>query len=553
MKIKQHAIILAMLAMIVLPAACTKPEGTGPDGTQNENNLLNGIFLSQVFFSGSDWKGGLDPGLTFVDGRGTLTVPHVGGQEWMGQVKLVARVPVYADKQYDFSCKLKSSGNGVCTIKLADAEDDPNHEFFYDPNVSLTAGNELSYKKSSTSPDRNYQTVMVIFDFGRMTPGTQIIFSDLVLIDLSETSSSTPSGNNGQETNTPLKPITNFSFWSSGIWETPLSFSYDATGKLTGIVGTTVRAGITYSSSKIVVDAVYSGRQTEAVKKTFFLKDGRPSRATGEFKIDGTWTQYSSGSYSYDNEGMLSSWRYNYDDGEWIYEYMASFFWQNGNIMKHAFSEIIRGEPSGTDEWLYEYGSEDNTVGSFALGRTSAWDEDIMELFNLDYYFCGVAPKKLPTKKYLSNGKLQYPFTYKFDQEGYPLRMDVDSNDIFLFSYDGKKPELEPEEEESNDDITGTVRATVSVSGPGYSYSSYAQSIDGNSTTLNWFCTSNLQQVFIYGGVYCNNPDANGGKGVVYPCEWGYNRVQVDADYTYDYSGHPVFYYVDLVFTLNKP
>lgn len=96
----------------------------------------------------------------------------------------------------------------------------------------------------------------------------------------------------------------------------------------------------------------------------------------------------------------------------------------------------------------------------------------------------------------------------------------------------------------------GQVTATVKAIGPGVDYSSYAQWVDGKTTTITWIYRENSKQYYIYGGTYCSDPDANGGKGVLYPCERGYNSVRVDGGYAKDSYGTTQFYDINLRFTI---
>ena len=153
----------------------------GGSGNDYGDSILDGLYFKEHWFSAAGWGGGLDPQLTFTNGVVTLTVPGVGGEEWMGQVKLVADVAASPETEYSFRCKVEASTDGKCTIKVADANADAEHAFFHDNNVSLTAYDELSYVKEPVSPDQAYQAVMVIFDFGRMAPGTEITIRDITL------------------------------------------------------------------------------------------------------------------------------------------------------------------------------------------------------------------------------------------------------------------------------------------------------------------------------------------------------------------------------------
>ena len=154
------------------------PQGDGSYG----DNVWTGSYLKETWFSPADWSGGLDPQAVYENGTLTLVVPEgVGGSEWQGQVKLVADIEADPNTAYAFRCKIESSSDGVCTIKVADADDDSAHDFFHDDGVSLTAYDVVSYGKAPVSPDQAYAAVMVIFDFGRMPAGTEITVTDIAL------------------------------------------------------------------------------------------------------------------------------------------------------------------------------------------------------------------------------------------------------------------------------------------------------------------------------------------------------------------------------------
>ena len=156
--------------------------GSQGSGASYGDNILNGLALDSYWFSAADWSGQLNPNAKYEGGKLTLTVPDgIGGSEWQGQIKLVAPVPADPEKKYQFTCKIESSTDGTCTIKVADANDDVNHAFFYDNNVKLVAYDVVSYKNEPVSPDQAYDAVMVIFDFGRIAAGTEIAVTDIAL------------------------------------------------------------------------------------------------------------------------------------------------------------------------------------------------------------------------------------------------------------------------------------------------------------------------------------------------------------------------------------
>jgi hypothetical protein len=146
------------------------------------DNILGDLTLKETWFSPASWAGGLDPQASFEGGKLTLTCPEgIGGGEWQGQVKLVANVPADPAVSYQFSCNIESSSDGVCTVKVADANSDAEHAFFYDNNVALAAYEVVPYVNAPVSPDQAYEAVMVIFDFGRLPAGTEITVTDIEL------------------------------------------------------------------------------------------------------------------------------------------------------------------------------------------------------------------------------------------------------------------------------------------------------------------------------------------------------------------------------------
>ena len=154
----------------------------GGDSSEYGASIIDGLYFKEHYFTAPGWAGGLDPHLTFAGGKLTLTVPDgIGGEEWMGQVKLVADVPASPSTEYRFSCKIESSSDGSATVKVADANADAAHAFFHDNNVHLEAYDELSYVKAPVSPDQDYSAIMVIFDLGRMPAGAEITVTDIAL------------------------------------------------------------------------------------------------------------------------------------------------------------------------------------------------------------------------------------------------------------------------------------------------------------------------------------------------------------------------------------
>ena len=175
--------------------------GEQPGGYTYGENLLGGLYLSDTWFSPADWSGGLDPNAKYEGGKLTLTTPDgIGGNEWQGQVKLVADIPADPEKQYAFFANIESSLGGTFTVKVADANADAEHAFFYDNTAKLEAFTALSYKQEPIVPDRAYEAVMVIFDFGRIPAGAEITVTGIELKEITgETGGSTGGYTYGEE------------------------------------------------------------------------------------------------------------------------------------------------------------------------------------------------------------------------------------------------------------------------------------------------------------------------------------------------------------------
>ena len=171
----------------VLPGDEPGPEP--PAGYTYGPDVLEGLFLQETWFSPADWSGGLDPQASYEGGTLTLTVPDgTGGNEWQGQVKLVASVPADPAKEYAFFANIEASEGGTATVKVADANDDSNHAFFYDNNVVLGDSTPLAYKNEPVKPDQAYEAIMVIFDFGRIPAGSEIKVTGIKLCEITGSS-----------------------------------------------------------------------------------------------------------------------------------------------------------------------------------------------------------------------------------------------------------------------------------------------------------------------------------------------------------------------------
>ena len=150
-----------------------------------EGNLWKSANMEvETWYSPGDWSGGLTPDYEITAGNGiTVTIPEgVGGSEWMGQTKLKSHVATEAGKSYDFSVTLLADEDMTVTIKLTNdpEEDNDIHSFFYDGQVSLTAGEPLVFRRSNLTQAVPGDNVMLIFDFGRSPVGSTIQASEIL-------------------------------------------------------------------------------------------------------------------------------------------------------------------------------------------------------------------------------------------------------------------------------------------------------------------------------------------------------------------------------------
>ncbi|MCR5710431.1 MAG: PKD domain-containing protein [Bacteroidales bacterium] len=152
-----------------------------------ETNLLRTAFDYESWFSGADWGGGLEPGIS-VKNNITITVPEgIGGGEWMGQFKIHTHIPAEARERFDFSCNITSSEAGTATVKMTAADDPSDDEFFYNGNVAVDGS--TIFEAADHMLNKDTESILLVFDFGRFPAGTVITLSDLCLqkhIPLSE-------------------------------------------------------------------------------------------------------------------------------------------------------------------------------------------------------------------------------------------------------------------------------------------------------------------------------------------------------------------------------
>ena len=137
----------------------------------------------ETWFSGPGWGGGLTAEYSLTADGFKLTVPEVGGDEWMGQFKMKVMTPVAAASKYDFACKIVADNDATITVKLTD-DGDSSGQFFYDNAVALTASTALNFSKTDLKTDADHAGYMLIFDFGRCPAGTEVTVSGITFREI---------------------------------------------------------------------------------------------------------------------------------------------------------------------------------------------------------------------------------------------------------------------------------------------------------------------------------------------------------------------------------
>ena len=144
-----------------------------------ETNLLRTAVDYESWFSGADWAGGLEPGIS-VKNNITITVPDgIGGGEWMGQFKIRTHIPAAARERFDFSCNIAATNPGTATVKMTAADDPGDDEFFYEGNVGVNGA--TLFESADHMLNKDTESILLVFDFGRFPAGTVITLSDLCL------------------------------------------------------------------------------------------------------------------------------------------------------------------------------------------------------------------------------------------------------------------------------------------------------------------------------------------------------------------------------------
>ena len=96
----------------------------------------------------------------------------------MGQVKLHTNIAINPQAKYNYTAKVTASDGGIFTAKNTSESDPGGVEFFYDNTLEVEAGETLEVRKLGISMDSS-ENMMIIFDFGRFAPGTEITISDI--------------------------------------------------------------------------------------------------------------------------------------------------------------------------------------------------------------------------------------------------------------------------------------------------------------------------------------------------------------------------------------
>ena len=142
-------------------------------------NLLRTAIDYDQWFSGADWAGGLEPGIS-VKNNIVITVPEgIGGGEWMGQFKIKTHIPAEARERFDFSVNINSTQPGTATVKMTAADDPGDDEFFYNGNVAVNG--PTIFEAADHMLNKDTESILLVFDFGRFPAGTVITLSDLCL------------------------------------------------------------------------------------------------------------------------------------------------------------------------------------------------------------------------------------------------------------------------------------------------------------------------------------------------------------------------------------
>lgn len=83
-------------------------------------------------------------------------------------------------------------------------------------------------------------------------------------------------------------------------------------------------------------------------------------------------------------------------------------------------------------------------------------------------------------------------------------------------------------------DVQGKVQGTLKAYGT--EYSATARQANGRTTVVDYAYYASTGKYYVYGGAWCSSPSANGGKGVRYDAQKGYNSIKINSGAYYDSS-----------------
>lgn len=105
----------------------------------------------------------------------------------------------------------------------------------------------------------------------------------------------------------------------------------------------------------------------------------------------------------------------------------------------------------------------------------------------------------------------------------------------------------------SNEYITGTVSAETKVIGPGLTYDSEAQFINNQTCTIEYMYYPSSGNYYIFGGIFCSDPDANNGRGYRYKAQKGYNSICIRHGVYFSYYPTLIKYNWDVYLKFTLP
>ena len=158
---------------------CFQPHGQWYD-VDGPSNLWNSATVTNTYwYADGGWSQIANPETQALANHGLkVTIPAgIGGAEWQGQTVWHTDIPAFADKKYDFCCRILSDEDAVLTVKLAWEGNDNDHAFFYENAVSVKAGESFRFEKPGISPDADYDKIVLFIDCGRCPAGSEVSFT----------------------------------------------------------------------------------------------------------------------------------------------------------------------------------------------------------------------------------------------------------------------------------------------------------------------------------------------------------------------------------------